>query len=201
MKKSKPISVDINLAPKDPFFESLVGKSLKWALSVGRYIVIFTELVVIISFVTRFTLDRQVTDLNASIEQKKNVILSYGNLEDEFRTAQEKIENYGQVEQQTNIVEIFPSLASIIPQDVRLDELIIDQDRVVVGGVALSQNSLNTLINNIQISPDYFNVIVDRIESEGEKSPGFAFSLRASTKEEPKVKKSTTKTSTTSDTQ
>lgn len=197
MKKSKPISVDINLAPKDPFFESLIGKSLKWALSVGRYIVIFTELVVIISFVTRFTLDRQVTDLNASIEQKRNVILSYGDLENEFRIAQEKIDNYGQVEQQTNIVEIFPSLTNIIPQDVQLDELIIDQDRVVVGGVALSQGALNTLINNIQISPDYFNVIVDRIESESEKTPGFTFSLRASTREEPKVKKSTTTDKTT----
>jgi hypothetical protein len=196
MKKSKPVSIDINLAVRDPFFESLIGKSLKWALSVGRYIVIFTELVVILSFVTRFTLDRQVTDLNASIEQKRGVILSYGDLEDNFRIAQDKIDNYNQVEQQTNIVEIFPSLSQIIPKEVQLDELIINQDRVVISGVALSQSSLNTLINNVQISPDYFNVVVDRIESEGEKTPGFAFSIRASTKEEPKVKKTKTTTTT-----
>lgn len=194
MKKTKPVSIDINLALKDPFFDSLIGKSLKWALSVGRYIVIFTELVVILSFVTRFTLDRQVTDLNASIEQKRNVILSYGDLEDNFRIAQEKIDNYSQVEQQTNIVEIFPNLSYIIPQEVQLDELIINQDRVIVSGIALSQSSLNTLINNVQISPDFFNVVVDKIESEGDKTPGFVFSLRASTKEAPVVKKTTEST-------
>ena len=78
--KKQPAAITINLVPKDPFFATIPGRVLKWALSAGRYIVIFTELVVIISFATRFTLDRQVTDLNDTITSKEAIINSYGAL-------------------------------------------------------------------------------------------------------------------------
>lgn len=182
MKKSKIVTFDINLALKDPFFDSVIGKTLKWALSVGRYLVIFTELVVIVSFATRFVLDRQVTDLNSSIEQKRNVVLSYGDLEDNFRMAQAKIENYTQVEQQANLADAFPSLSKIIPNDVVLDELTITQERVLLSGSTLSQDALNTLINNVQISSDYHNVVLEKVETQGKNVPGYTFSLKANTK-------------------
>jgi hypothetical protein len=59
----KKLDINVNLLPQDPFFETVFGRFLKWALSIGRYIVIFTELIVILSFASRFTLDRMVTDL------------------------------------------------------------------------------------------------------------------------------------------
>lgn len=178
----KLASVDVNLLPKDPFFDTPLGKSLKWALSVGRYIVIFTELVVIISFATRFSLDRQVTDLNDAINQKEAIIRSYGDLEENVRTTQSIIQQYQQIEQQGNIVEVFPALSRITPPDVRLDELVVRPTSVVFGGTTLSQASLNLLITNIQLSPDFSNVVVDRIEtSDGQRNTGFSFRLRADT--------------------
>lgn len=193
MKKPKVVSFDINLALKDPFFDSIIGKTLKWALSVGRYLVIFTELVVIVSFATRFVLDRQVTDLNSSIEQKRNVVLSYGDLEANFRLAQARIENYSQVERQTNLADSFPSLSRIIPDDVVLDELMISQERVLISGSALSQDALNTLINNVQLSTDYHSVILEKIETQAKNIPGYIFSLRANTKSNISTTKSTIK--------
>lgn len=187
MPKKKSATIDINLVPKDPFFQTVLGKTFKWMLSVGRYIVIFTELVVIVSFVTRFTLDRQVTDLNDSINQKKNVIESYGDLEKDFRLAQLKIDNYLQIEQQTNLSDVFPGLSAITPSDIQLDELVIRPTGVSISGIAFNQKALNLLINNIQLSPDFFNVNVDRIEAGDEKTPGFKFRLRADTKEAPKL--------------
>lgn len=176
-KKKLPI-LNINLVPKDPFFESTIGRVLKWALTIGRYIVIFTELIVIISFITRFSLDRRVTDLNGSINQKKNVIQSFGELESNVRTTQFKIDNYKQVEQQTNIAEIFPALSEITPNGVVLDQLTIKSDQISFTGFANSQSVLNTMINNIQYSPKFTNVEVGKIVTN-DSSQGLEFSINA----------------------
>lgn len=187
----KLVSFDINLLPKDPFFSTPLGKILRWALSIGRYIVIFTELVVIISFVTRFNLDRQVTDLNGSINQKKTVILSYGDLEENVRQTQAVLQEYSQIKQQVNIIEIFPELTRVLPRDTQLVDLVIRPDQISFSGRAFSQNSLNLIINNMQLSQKFLNVSVDRIESSDKKddSGGFDFVIRADTKKT-EIKKS-----------
>ncbi len=178
----KPAPIKINLIPQDPFFETPFGKALKWALSVGRYLVIFTELVVILSFASRFSLDRQVTDLNEDLNQKQIIIESFGDLEAQVKETQSKIEQYEQVEQQSNIADVFPNLSKITPQDIRLDQLAIKLDSISFSGTALSNNSLNIFITNLQLSPDFFNVSVDKIETGDRKNPGFHFQIHASTK-------------------
>ncbi len=177
----KPADISINLVPKDPFFETPIGKILKWSLSVGRYIVIFTELVVIISFVTRFNLDRQVTDLNNTIHQKKTIIESYGTLEQDVRDVQRKIDQYKQIEQQRNISDAFPQLSDITPQDIELDQLTIKMDSLNFSGTAYSMKAFNLLINNIQLSPFFQEVVVDKVETGDRKDPGFHFWIRAVT--------------------
>jgi Tfp pilus assembly protein PilN len=189
MKKAAQIK--INLVPKDPFFSTIVGKVLKWSLSAGRYVVIFTELVVIMSFIARFTLDRKVTDLNSSINQKKQIILSYGDIEENFRTAQEKISQYKQTEQETNIVDTFANLSKIMPDGITLNELAIKPTSVIISGKTLSQTSFNLLINNLQISPNFSKIDVGEIESSNEE-PGLSFRIKANTKEEIKVQKGLT---------
>lgn len=179
---TKAVAIDINLVPKDPFFETNLGRAFQWALTAGRYIVMFTELVVVLSFATRFYLDRQVTDLNGQIVQKQAVVESYGTLEQDFRDAQERINQYQQIEQTSNLVETFPFLAQVIPDGVTLQELVIYADRVSIMGIATSQRSLNLLINNLQLSPNFSNVVVSTIESEGTATPGFSFRLGAQTR-------------------
>ena len=181
MSKSSA-QIKINLIPKDPFFGTVPGRILKWALSAGRYIVIFTELVVIVSFATRFTLDRQVTDLNESISGKENIINSYGALEKNVRIAQAKIASYTQVKQDNTIVETFADISAITPEGIILDKLVINKDTVIASGNALSQSAFNLLINNLQISPNFQNVSVDTVESNDDDSKsGFTFSIRANT--------------------
>jgi Tfp pilus assembly protein PilN len=178
--KDQPVTIDINLVPKDPFFATTLGRTLQWALSAGRYIVMFTELIVVLSFVTRFYLDRQVTDLNQRILVQQNTIESYGTFEQEFRDVQQKIEQYQQIEQTENIVDVFPALSQVIPSGVELQELAIYPDKVAISGVVLSQRSLNLLINNLQLSPNFTNVVVNTIESTGTTvNSGFAFRLNA----------------------
>ena len=184
LKDHHATKININLVPKDPFFETILGKTLRWALSIGRYIVIFTELMVILSFVARFSLDRQLTNLNDSVHQKKIAIESYGDLEEKVRLIQAKSDQYQQIEQLVNIADIFPALTEITPQNILLNELTIKPTKISMSGKSLSQSSLNLLINNFQISTNFFNIAVDKIEAGDRQDPGFTFFITADTKEQ-----------------
>lgn len=180
-KNSSGPEININLVPQDPFFESILGKTLRWALSIGRYIVIFTELLVILSFVARFTLDRQLTNLNDAIHQKEVVINSYGDLEENVRLTQAKIDQYQQIKQQSNPVEIFPELTRLTPTSIRLDSLTIRSDKITLSGEALTQTALNILINNFQLSSKLSNLNVSKIEAGDQNSRGLSFVITANT--------------------
>lgn len=179
----KPIQIRINLLPKDPFLSSALGRLLQWALSAGRYIVIFTELVVIISFATRFVLDRKLTDINGAIFKKRAVILSYGDLEDRFRATQSKLEQLSKLQQDINITDVFENLTKVTPKDVKLSQLTIGTSGVTINGKTLSQASFNLLINNLQLSNQFHNITVSNVESSQDESAAFAFMIAAQTKE------------------
>jgi Tfp pilus assembly protein PilN len=180
-KKNK-LTIDqtkINLAPKDPFYESMLGKLTTWALTIGRYLVIFTELVVIVSFLSRFNLDRQVTDLNQQILQKQRVIESYGDLEQNVRDVQKKIETYNQLKAQRPLKEVFDALSGITPADVQYRELTIQGDTVLINAHANSLEALNRFILNIQASTYFVNVVSENISNKDSSTQGFDFQISA----------------------
>lgn len=178
----KPAAIKVNLLPKDPFLISPVGKLLQWALSVGRYLVVFTELVVIISFASRFTIDRQITDLNLALLQKETVVDSYGDLEQNVRDLQTKVENYRQVSQQDNVTDVFPVLTAVTPPDIVLSDLQMRPGRVTLSGTTLSNVSLGILINNLQVSGRFTDISVERIGTAKDTNSGLGFKIEANVK-------------------
>jgi len=180
-KKLKKADIKINLVPKDPFFDTVIGRFLNWAIQVGRYIVIFTELIVIISFASRFTLDRRVTDLNDSLHQKEMIIGSFGDLDEKFRLIQAKIQNYKEISHQNNLAEVFPRITEVIPRNVIVEDLSINRKTIKLLASAKTSNALNVFINNLQISPYFFQVNVGKIETKGEKETGFNVNIEAQT--------------------
>lgn len=182
LSRNKPASkkdVRVNLLPKDPFYDSMIGKGTTWALSIGRYIVIFTEIVVILSFVSRFQLDRQVTDLNNEILQKSNIIQSYGDLEQNIRDIQKKIEVYEQLKTTQPIQDIFVVLTQITPEEIEYKELGIKSDTISITGRTRSTQALTRFLTNIQATPYFSNVVVDNISNKDARNPGFDFNIKA----------------------
>ncbi len=68
-----------------------MGKLINWVLSTGRYIVVFTELIVISAFLSRFWLDRKDSDLSEEIRQRQAIISSINDFEEEFRLFQSRL--------------------------------------------------------------------------------------------------------------
>ena len=142
-------NIEINLLPQDPFIDSVLGKFLTWSLSIGRYIVVLTELIVIISFLSRFQLDRKLTDLNEAIEQQKSIILSYQETETKFRATQTKIDFLKKTQQNNNLLESMSYLEKNLPIDVKLQSLTIQPSGWSLTASALSAQGMKTTIDKI----------------------------------------------------
>ena len=170
--------IDVNLLPKDAFAQSGVGKMLNWALSTGRYIVVFTEMVVILTFLSRFTLDRQLTDLNESILKKQTVMNSYANIETIVRQVQAKAEFIEENEGDIKTVELLNFLSNIAPSDIVFDQLSVQFNQFTLNGTAYSLTSLSEFVDDIRADDTFTDVISERIETT-QRSSGVTFVLRA----------------------
>ncbi len=152
---NKISSVKINLLPQDAFMESIVGKFLIWSLSIGRYIVVLTEFVVIMSFLSRFKLDRDLTDVNEAIEAQKNVILSYGSLESDFLTAQNRINFIKQQQNNNSITDTLTFLEQNLPIDVKLSQISIQPLNWTIEASAISATGMKVAVDQIvRTNPD-----------------------------------------------
>src|SRR3989344_1080687 len=103
---------------------SFLDKFLNWALTVGRLVVIATELIALFAFIYRFSLDRQLIDLHSKIKQEEAIVnslkeseQSYRNLQDRLAAAAKFSETGG--EEYT----VFKDIISFIPQGMSLNQM------------------------------------------------------------------------------
>lgn len=169
-KTAPPASFSINLLTQDEFSNSLTGKILLWALSIGRYIVVITELIVIMSFLSRFKLDRDLTDLNESIEKQKAIIQSYGNLEDEFRRSQAQLNFIAKVAPTFSASHTLELLRQTLPSDVRLEELTISPEGFNFTASALSMDGFNQFTEALMRHSTVADVSLGTVETQDQGS-------------------------------
>lgn len=171
-------TLKVNLLPKDEFERSFLGKFLKWGLTVGRYIVIGTELVVISSFLARFSLDRQMTDLNEAITTKKNVLASYVTIETEVRALQTRLNLVKELTgEQLGMADLMTTTAKVTPIDVVYTSLVYTPEGVTFQGIAFSEAGLQTLLSTMRADKAFSEVMVKRITSTGSQGNGIDFEI------------------------
>lgn len=174
---------EINLLPREKWEIGNTGKLLRWALSVGRYVVIFTELVVISAFLYRFGLDRKLMDINEQIDAKKRVIVSYGDLETNFRSLQAKLTGISQAESKSlDVNAILTGLSEITPLDTTYNSIDVEGQKVALEGRTLSEIGLATLLAKAQASQIFSGVSLDNVSSANEKSQTINFRMELSLK-------------------
>lgn len=154
----------IELLPREEWEETSFGKFLKWLLTVGRYIVIFTELVVILAFLSRFKLDRDLTDLYKQIENKQAIIQNSTDFETDFRFLQKRLSTIeGLRKEQRQSQALLEEIARLTPIDVSFSDLTITGNQAHFTAEALSEAGLATFINNLKASPDFTNLTINTL--------------------------------------
>lgn len=179
MAKTRSPERTINLLPQEEFEKNPIGKFFKWALSIGRYIIIFTELIVVISFISRFKIDSDLSRLNKDISEKQAVITSFGDLEKNVRSLQTRLKII-QSRKEANIktVQVLDECSRITPPDVILSDLSIKESSISLKGVAISHQGLASFIEGFKQSKLFAEIDLKNILSKGE-SLGIQFEITA----------------------
>lgn len=175
MAKTKQV---FNLLPKDELEKSTFGQFLKWALNIGRYIVMSVELLVILAFLFRFKLDQDKATLNEKIKRQQTAINSFTELEKTVRYIQRRLELVKKVKQEPlNSSLILEDLARLTPFDVTFSELTIKNEGLIIKGYSLSNVGLNTFLNGLKSSKKFSQINLQTVSSKGRKDPTLNFEL------------------------
>lgn len=143
--------ISINLLGDTDMEHTPVGRIVGWAVTYGRYIMIGTEIVVLLAFISRFSLDRKLTDLKEEVTQKQEIIQANISFERDVRTLQDKLAKIKTLKMQPDTTfPVLTSFQTIVPQGVYLKSLAIDRDKVTVSAVAGSTGAFARFITNLQ---------------------------------------------------
>lgn len=171
---------EIELLPKEEWEKTPFSRLLKWILTVGRYIVIITELVVILAFLSRFKLDRDLTNLYEDIKQKQAIIESASGFEDEFRFLQKRLTIINELEKEQSTTEkIIGELVALIPLDVALNNISATNKEVSLTAIALSEQGLASFLSNLKSSTKFEKLVLSNISSGTERGVGIQFELKS----------------------
>ncbi|MBI2613848.1 MAG: PilN domain-containing protein [Candidatus Levybacteria bacterium] len=145
----------------------LFDKFMNWALTVGRLIVIFTEIVAVSAFIYRFSLDERLIDLHSAIKQKQALISLLKQDETKYRNLQNRIalaSTLSEKNEKTN--KIVLNITDLIPQGVRISNLTFNQDKITINANVNSVSSLTDFINTLRDYPDVKSISIANIENK-----------------------------------
>jgi len=177
------VSAQINLLPKKGFANSALGSILEFFSTYGRYIIVGTQLIVLMAFFSRFRLDRELTDLRDAVDQKKAIITDLQFFESEVRLLQQRLKNIRDLKQGHDFVrDTLLVVKTVLPPGTLLEDLNIQPFGFGVDGISQDQQAFADLILTLRNSKALDNVSFSNI-SKSADSEQIEFSFSADMKD------------------
>lgn len=167
-----PAKKEISLLPDEANTNTVSARIVRWVTSVARVVIVFTEIIVIGAFLSRFWLDRKNSDLSDSIRQQKAIIESTKNFEADYNLLQKKLNIIRQL--YTDQPEYNSKVATIVestPPDITYDTLQLTNDSAknIIASLSLNayqESSIINFITNLILNPRIKSVDVNTIEKK-----------------------------------
>lgn len=171
-----PAENSVNLFGKESFEHTPWGRLATWAVSYGRYIMIATEVVVLIAFISRFSLDRKLTDLNDEIIQKQAVLEANKDYEQQIRNLQDRLDKIHPIlENQLLAEKSVRLIQQVLPSDVYIQSLDVSQKNIKVQATATSTLGFSQLIANLLATKELTNIEIGAINKKSISGIQFSF--------------------------
>ncbi|MDD4937579.1 MAG: hypothetical protein PHX34_00955 [Candidatus Shapirobacteria bacterium] len=167
------VKKEISLLPETENPNSFGAKFFKWLTTVGRWVIILTELIVISAFISRFWLDRKNSDLSETVRQQEAILNSTKYFETEYASFQERLKTIKDF--YSNQPEYNQQLLSLInstPNNLIYDNLSIQKDSesnqtvAMASLIAINEDSIVNFISNLMLNPDIKTVNINKIEKK-----------------------------------
>lgn len=156
-------SASINLLGPNTSF---VDRFVNWALTIGRVVVILTEVIALSAFLYRFSLDRQLIDIHSKIKQEQAVVSYLKANEDTYRNLQNRLSLAQSLSQQNkDQIKILGDVVAFAPSNFTFNAISLQQDRLKLSINTGLVTSLSYFVKSLKSYPRVSNVIVDKIEN------------------------------------
>jgi Tfp pilus assembly protein PilN len=166
----------VNLLEHSSLEESPIGRIVTWATTYGRYIMITTEIIVLLAFISRFSLDRKRADLDEAIESKKAIIEANAGFEKQFRQIQAELARAKSLLAVQKLpLDQLTLVKSLLPSDVYLESFEYTPDKIMIRGRAGSNHGFTVLMNNLQGVRQFHQIDIGEIK----KTPTLGITFQA----------------------
>jgi hypothetical protein len=191
-----PGKKELSLLPNEANQNTPLARLLRWLTTVGRFIIVFTELIVISAFLSRFWLDRKNSDLSEVLRQQKAILGSTADFEKEFSSLQTRLKFISTFYQkQPDYPNTIKSLVNTVPagiffQNFNLGQSETDPTRLtsVLSLYTYQEDSIISFITNLTLNPDIDSVNVRRIEKKAKDNKYYVdISLTFKKNDKPKI--------------
>ncbi len=168
----------VNLLPPSDFELSFWGRFLKWAVTTGRYIIILTELVVILAFLSRFKLDEDLKNLNDQINTQVGFLDNQQGSENDFLALQKKLNLASQMlSDRQNAGESLDYIENNMPPEIIPLSRGVGKNHVSLNAATLDEKAMGKLLLLVSQDPQWKSV--DLTQIVGDQTFGIRFTLDA----------------------
>jgi Tfp pilus assembly protein PilN len=148
---------------------NLLDDLLKWALSFGRLLVIIVEIVAFSAFIWRFSLDRQLIDLNDKIKQEQAIIEAMKPREMEYRNLQQRLATIKQIDSTGNkSYQTLKDIVAFTPAEITYNSITVANDEIKIDSNIQSISSLTSFINSLKEYPSVLSVNINSIQNKSQ---------------------------------
>jgi hypothetical protein len=146
---------------------SQFDKAIDWTLTVGRLIVIVTEIIAVAAFIYRFSLDGTLVNLHSEIKNKQEVISSLKSEENKYRNLQSRIALAANFSASASkIDQNIMDFVSLIPDSATVNNLIYNKNQINIATDVSSIAVLADFINSLKNSSMVKSISIDNIENK-----------------------------------
>ncbi|MBI4004678.1 hypothetical protein HY358_00915 [Candidatus Roizmanbacteria bacterium] len=173
----------INLFPRRE--KNIIDKGIYFSFHYLRYILVITQIVVIIVFFYRFKVDQEKIDLKEALTQKEEILLISEPIVKEARIIEKKVGDiHVLLKNQLQFSDAFEYVLSIFPEKITLHKLAISRDDgLELTGKTTDVNVVRAFYNRLIKDKRFLGVELSGIKKE---PTGFTFSLFLRTTNTPK---------------
>ncbi len=154
----------INLLPRNS--ESFMSQFFNWALSIGRLLIILTEMVALATFIYRFSLDMQIVNLHDKIKSESFILDNFKSAETSFIDLQKRLST---VKQYTPIgnrtATIFNDIITMGKGKITFKDITVNTQNASIEIQAPSVDSLTQFVNILKSYPLVTTVSIDKVQN------------------------------------
>lgn len=161
----KKFNINLSIKRETGFSEDIVY----FLLHYFRYILVITQITIIIVFFYRLKIDQEIVDLSDTVMQQKEIL---NVLQPFIKDVQKKHEQYLMIQSILDKQNLYSQklnyLLSIFPADFYLTKLIFKENTIFMQGKSTNYLTVMRFYNRVKKDNKFESVVLNFVEKEGE---------------------------------